>query len=69
MRDGRWKLIEWREDETLELFNLLADPGEKNNLANQDQEVVKRLQKKLADWRREIGAKSPTPNLRYQATQ
>src|SRR4051812_44314657 len=69
LREGRWKLIEWREDKTLELFDLSADPGERNNLADREPDVVKRLHKELADWRREVGAKSPTPNPRYEATQ
>ncbi len=33
MRRGDWKLIEWYDDNSVELFNLTADIGEKNNLA------------------------------------
>ena len=29
VRDGKWKLIEWREDDALELYDLEADPSEK----------------------------------------
>ena len=33
VREGRWKLIEWYEDDRVELFDLEADPGELHNLA------------------------------------
>jgi len=68
-RDARWKLIEWREDESLELYDLAADPGERNNLAEQKPQMTKRLHENLAEWRREVGAKSPTPNPNFQAKE
>ena len=33
VRDGDWKLIEWYEDGSLELFNLRDDIGETKDLA------------------------------------
>ena len=33
VRDGDWKLIEWYEDGTRELFNIREDVGEKHNRA------------------------------------
>jgi arylsulfatase A-like enzyme len=65
VRDGRWKLIEWREDNVIELFNLKADPGEKRNLADSEVDIASRLRESLAKWRSEVGAKSPAPNPKY----
>jgi arylsulfatase A-like enzyme len=67
VREGKWKLIEWREDDSLELYDLEADPSEKHNLAVKHPEVAERLHAKLTKWREEIGAKSPTQNPKYEA--
>ena len=64
VRDGDWKLIEWYEDGTLELFNLATDPGERDNLADRQPERAKALQDKLRRWRVEVGAKMTSPNPR-----
>ena len=62
VRDGDWKLIEWYEDGSQELFNLRDDPGERTNLAVAHPGTVKELHDKLAAWRKEVGAIMPTPN-------
>jgi arylsulfatase A-like enzyme len=67
VRDGKWKLIEWREDGALELFDLEADPGERHNLAKSQPEIAARLRDALAKWRQEIGAKAPKRNPRYRS--
>ncbi len=66
VRDGNWKLIEWYEDGRLELFDLSRDIGEKYNVARLYPEKTKELAAKLKAWRRETGAKMPTPNPRYK---
>ena len=68
IRDGYWKLIEWREDDTVELYDLGADSGERNDVSRQNPDVVKRLRDALVSWRHEVGAKSTTPNPRFQET-
>jgi arylsulfatase A-like enzyme len=65
-RDGRWKLIEWHDEGTIELYDLAADPGEKHNLAREHADVVARLRESLASWRREVGAKPATSNPGYK---
>ena len=66
IRDGRWKLIEWHDEGSVELYDLEADPGEKRDLASEHEDFVARLRDSLAKWRREVGAKPPTPNPRYK---
>ncbi|MCX6873796.1 MAG: sulfatase [Verrucomicrobia bacterium] len=68
VRDGGWKLIEWYEDSSPELFNLSNDLEEKHNLAAGNPAKVKELQAKLAAWRKEVGAVMPTPNPNYDPT-
>ena len=65
VRDGDWKLIEWYEDGSLELFNLRDDLGEKNNLAAARPEKAKALQATLAAWRKQVNAVMPTPNPNF----
>jgi arylsulfatase A-like enzyme len=62
IRDGDWKLIEWYEDGTLELYNIPQDVGEKNNLAAEQPDRAKELHAKLVAWRKQVGAIMPTPN-------
>jgi arylsulfatase A-like enzyme len=67
VRHGVWKLIEWYEDGSLELFNLAEDLSEKNNLAASNPEKAKDLQGRLAAWRKDVGARMPSPNPRHNA--
>lgn len=59
MREGDWKLIEFFDEGTAELYDLKADLSEKNNLAASEPERVKAMQAKLAAWRSETGAYIP----------
>jgi arylsulfatase A-like enzyme len=62
IRSGDWKLIEYFEDNHLELYNLKNDLGEKNNLAAKNPAKAKELHDKLIAWRKEMKAPMPTPN-------
>ncbi|MGH8020718.1 MAG: sulfatase, partial [Opitutaceae bacterium] len=62
VREGDWKLIEWYEDGSLELYHLADDPGEKNNLATAEPARTAALHAQLREWRRAVGAKMPAPN-------
>lgn len=53
---GDWKLIENYEDGSLELYNLKDDLSEKNNLANVYPEILDKLKKELAAWKKEVKA-------------
>ena len=53
VREGKWKLLFNRES-SLELFDLEGDIGEKNNLAKQNPEIVKRLQRTYTAWKNQM---------------
>lgn len=59
---GDWKLMEYFEDNRLELYNLKDDVGEKTNLATTNEEKAKELRTMLTSWREQVGARMPTPN-------
>ncbi len=62
IRRGDWKLIEFFEDHSLQLFNLHADPAESDNLVTKEPARARELQAALAAWRKEVGARLPVPN-------
>lgn len=66
IRAGRYKLIEWFEDGSVELFDLEQDPGEETDLAEREPEVAKRLAEDLVRWRKRVDAKMPTRNPEYE---
>ena len=57
---GDWKLHQYYEDNSFELYNLKTDLGETNNLAGKNPEKVKELYKKLNNWRIRTQASIPT---------
>jgi arylsulfatase A-like enzyme len=62
VRDGDWKLIEHYEDGRVELYDLHADPGERQDLAAREPERAVELRRRLAEWRDGIGAQENAPN-------
>jgi arylsulfatase A-like enzyme len=61
VRAGDYKLIEFYEDNRVELYNLKEDLGEKHDLAARMPEKAKELREMLVRWRLEVGAHMPTP--------
>jgi len=61
IRSGRYKLIEYYENGTVQLFDLEDDIGERKDLAKSKPEVARKLKKMLHDWRVEVDAKMPYP--------
>lgn len=51
VRDGDWKLIEFFDDHTYELYDLRSDPSETKNLAATEVARVAELRQKLSGWR------------------
>jgi arylsulfatase A-like enzyme len=62
VRSGEWKLLEYFEDNRVELYNLKDDLGEKTNLGTKHPDLAIRLRKRLHDWRKSVDAAMPTPN-------
>jgi len=68
IREGKYKLIEWfeksidNEKGALELYDLVNDPGEENNLVDSHSEISARLYGKLKAWRSDIGAQKMVKN-------
>ncbi len=61
MRSGDFKLIEFFEDMSVELYDLNADLSERNNLAAQLPDKTAALRTQLHDWRRGVSASMPEP--------
>ncbi len=61
IRVGDWKLIEWFENDTVELFNLATDLGETTDLAAKHPDKTVELKKRLATWRKEVDANMLRP--------
>ncbi len=67
VRSGYWRLIEFYEDDRVELYNLRNDEGERRDLAKAEPSRVDELRRKLHDWRRAVGAQMPSPNPDHDA--
>ncbi|QGY43841.1 sulfatase-like hydrolase/transferase [Maribellus comscasis] len=59
VRLGNWKLIQYFENNDVELYDLENDISEKNNLAESNPAKRDELFKLLKDWRNEINAPVP----------
>ena len=66
---GDYKLVEDYETGCVELFNLADDLGETINLATVRTEIASDLLNDLRQWRKEMGAKLPTPNPDFDPTR
>ncbi|VGO23123.1 sulfatase [Pontiella sulfatireligans] len=60
LRQGNWKLHEYFEDGTIELYDLESDLGERTNVAAEHPEKTAELHRLLKQWRAEMNAAVPT---------
>jgi arylsulfatase A-like enzyme len=74
IRVGNWKLHQYFEDALLnasagiELYNLLDDPAEQNDLALRHPRITRDLLERLTTWRRRLNAPVPMkPNPEFDA--
>lgn len=65
IRKGDWKLIEFYENQSIELYNLRSEVGEKVNLASKEATVAEDLQASLRAWRLRVNARMPILNPDY----
>jgi arylsulfatase A-like enzyme len=64
VRTGDYKLIEWYEDNSVELYNLKSDIGEKHDLAKEMPEKAAELKGMLGRWLKQTNAKMPAAGPR-----
>ncbi|WP_455244453.1 sulfatase family protein [Petrachloros mirabilis] len=52
LTDNRYKIYSQDQGKTYELYDLITDPGEKANIADQHPDIVRRMKDILENWRR-----------------
>ena len=65
VRDGDYKLLDYFENGTVQLFNLANDIGEQNDLSKIEVQKTKELTEKLHRWREDVAAQMMNPNPDY----
>ena len=60
IRDGAYKLLEYFENGTVQLFDLQNDPGEQRDLVAEQPEQAAELRARLHAWRESVSAAMPT---------
>ena len=69
VRLGDYKLLEYFENDTLQLFNLKEDIGELNDLSQSEPGKADELISLLHSWREEVSAQMPPVNPNYDPSQ
>jgi len=62
VRAGEWKLIEFFEDDRVELYNLAEDIGEEDDLSEKMPKKTEELKKMLHGWQESVSARMPGRN-------
>jgi arylsulfatase A-like enzyme len=57
--NGDWKLIHFFEDNSIQLYNVKEDIGEKNELSKSNPEMAKKLFEELKTWQKDTKAVIP----------
>jgi len=65
IRQGKWKLIENFETDSIELYNLEEDQGESHNLHSKFPDRVIEMRKIMDEWRKNVNAQMPRSNPDY----
>lgn len=66
IRYKNYKLLEYYENNTVQLYDLSKDIGELNDISKQQPEKVKELLSMLHKWRKDVGAQMMQPNPDYK---
>jgi arylsulfatase A-like enzyme len=66
IRSGDFKLLEYYENNTVQLFNLKEDLGEQNDLAHSQPEKAAELRTMLHSWRKDVSAEMMPPNPNFK---
>lgn len=62
IRRGDWKLVEWMEDQRVELFDVRNDVAEANDVSAEHPELVAEMRGRLRNWQQQVGARFPAAN-------
>ena len=65
IRSGDYKLLEYYENYSVQLFNLMEDVGEQHDISASNPEIVNKLRSKLHRWRDKVNAQMMGPNPEY----
>jgi arylsulfatase A-like enzyme len=65
IRRGKWKLIHYYEDGHDELYDISSDISEKNDLAEANPDIVRKLHDELMDYLESVGARYPVKDPEY----
>ncbi len=65
MREDNWMLVEFYDDDAVELYDITTDIGETRNVAAQHPDRVAKMRAALAAWRQDVKAQGNTPNPSY----
>lgn len=65
VRYKNYKLLEYYENNTVQLFDLSNDIKEEHDLAQQQPELVNKLRDMLHQWRNDVNARMMDPNPQY----
>ena len=66
IRLGDYKLLEYYENNTVQLFNLREDIGEQNDLSHSETDKAANLRSRLHAWRQQVSAKMMPANPDYR---
>ncbi|MDG1139606.1 MAG: sulfatase [Opitutales bacterium] len=67
--EGNWKLIHYHEDGRDELYNLLEDVGEQNELSSSESTRAKQMRVRLDQWLGQTNAIFPTKDPAFDASK
>ncbi len=67
VREGKWKLIHYYEDDWEELYDLEADPGEQTDVLSQNGDVAERLGDLLQSFLEKTNANMPSRDTTFDA--
>ena len=65
IRNGPWRLIQFHEDQRLELYNLADDLSEQHDLSKTHADQAGQLLEQLRAWLTRVDAQLPTPNPQF----
>jgi arylsulfatase A len=66
VRQGNWMLVEYYDKAQGELYELAADPSERNDVACQHPQQIAKMHAALGSWRKRVGAQRNRPNKTFE---